>query len=115
MATREAYRAIRTIICLGRPAKTPPEISLPACAGCFSCLPKSGTFFNANEGSHEAAEGLREMALTDKQSDLYDQDEAKRRFEAALRGARLAGHKPMTAVPKKRKPSQDKSGETQAI
>jgi hypothetical protein len=81
-------------------------------------LPKSGKFLDANEVSHEpyeAAEDLREMALNDKQSDFYDQDEAKRRFEAALRGARLAGHKPMTAVPKKRKPSQDNSGETQAI
>ena len=52
--------------------------------------------------------------MSDKQSDFYDQDEAKRRFEAALRGARVAGHKPMTAVPKTRK-AQDKSGETQAI
>jgi hypothetical protein len=58
---------------------------------------------------------LKEIALNDKQSEFYDKDEAKRRFEAALRGARVAGHKPMTAVPKKRKTSQDKSGETQAI
>jgi hypothetical protein len=53
--------------------------------------------------------------LNDKQSEFYDKDEAKRRFEAALRGARVAGHKPMTDVPKKRKASQEKSGETQAI
>jgi len=50
---------------------------------------------------------LREIALNNKQSEFYDKDEAKRRFEAALRGARVAGHKPMTDVPKKR-PSQAK-------
>jgi len=27
--------------------------------------------------------------------DRYDEKEAQRRFEAALRGARIAGHKPM--------------------
>jgi hypothetical protein len=45
---------------------------------------------------------LNEIALNNKQSEFYDKDEAKRRFEAALRGARVAGHKPMTDVPKKR-------------
>jgi hypothetical protein len=53
--------------------------------------------------------------LNNTQSEFYDQDEARRRFEAALRGARVAGHKPMTDVPKKRKAPQDKSEEKQAI
>jgi hypothetical protein len=45
---------------------------------------------------------LNGIALKNKQSEFYDKDEAERRFEAALRGARIAGHKPMTDVPKKR-------------
>jgi hypothetical protein len=36
------------------------------------------------------------------QSDTYTEKEAKARFEAALRGARITGHKPMTDIPKKR-------------
>jgi hypothetical protein len=32
----------------------------------------------------------------------FSEDEKKERFAAALRGARIAGHKPMTDVPKKR-------------
>ena len=34
--------------------------------------------------------------------DEYSPEEAKERMAAALRGARIAGHKPMTAIPKKR-------------
>jgi hypothetical protein len=35
-------------------------------------------------------------------SEQYEGEEAKARFEAALRGARITGHKPMTDIPKKR-------------
>jgi hypothetical protein len=38
-------------------------------------------------------------------NDKYDEKEAQRRFEAALRGARIAGHKPMKPAGKK-KPAQ---------
>lgn len=37
----------------------------------------------------------------DSASDKYSEKEAKERFEAALRGARIAGHKPMKAQTKK--------------
>jgi hypothetical protein len=40
--------------------------------------------------------------MTDKKNDQYSAQEAKQRFEAALRGARVAGHKPMSDLPKKR-------------
>lgn len=33
----------------------------------------------------------------------YSEDEAKRQFEAALRGAREVGHEPMKDIPSKRK------------
>jgi hypothetical protein len=33
--------------------------------------------------------------------DQFSPTEAKQRFEAALRGARLVGHKPMKDIPKK--------------
>jgi hypothetical protein len=56
----------------------------------------------------------KEIALNNKQSEFYDKDEAKRRFEAALRGARITGHKPMAEIPKKRKKSQDESRTDQA-
>lgn len=36
--------------------------------------------------------------MSQKSSDSYSPQESKERFEAALRGARLAGHKPMSAV-----------------
>jgi hypothetical protein len=39
----------------------------------------------------------------------FDENEAKKRFEAALRGARIAGHKPMTDIPKKREASKPTS------
>ena len=35
--------------------------------------------------------------MTVKKSDEYSQQEMRRRFEAALKGARLAGHMPMKA------------------
>jgi hypothetical protein len=35
--------------------------------------------------------------------DEYDREEAKKRFEAALRGARMAGHKPKDSVTPKTK------------
>jgi hypothetical protein len=34
--------------------------------------------------------------------DEYDKEEAKKRFEAALRGARIAGHKPMESLTQKK-------------
>jgi hypothetical protein len=34
-------------------------------------------------------------------SDLFDEKEAKARFEAALRGARITGHKMMADIPKR--------------
>jgi hypothetical protein len=52
--------------------------------------------------------------LNTKQSEFYDKDEAKRRFEAALRGARIAGHKPMADIPKKRRKSQVEPRKDQA-
>lgn len=50
------------------------------------------------------------MALTKRgDGDHYTKDEAARRFEAALRGARIAGpkHKP-SVTPKRRGPQQRK-------
>jgi hypothetical protein len=50
-----------------------------------------------------------------KDKELFDAKETKARFEAALRGARLTGHKPMSDIPKKRaskkKKSKKKSGQ----
>jgi hypothetical protein len=36
-----------------------------------------------------------------KANDQFSAAESKRRVEAALRGARIAGHKPMNDIPKK--------------
>ena len=45
----------------------------------------------------------------------YDQKEAKRRFEAALRGARVAGHKPQTEMKVgKAKPKRAKQGKSKS-
>ena len=46
--------------------------------------------------------------MTVKKSDEYSQQEMRRRFEAALKGARLAGHMPMKAkkAAKKTKPKK---------
>jgi hypothetical protein len=43
-----------------------------------------------------------------KSDDLYPEKEAQQRFEAALRGARIAGHKPMSSIPRKRPKTQRK-------
>lgn len=45
------------------------------------------------------------MARSPKVEDEYSDEEAKARFDAALRGARIAGHKPMKPAGKK-KPTQ---------
>jgi hypothetical protein len=37
------------------------------------------------------------MARSQKSDDQYSDEEAKERLVAALRGARIAGHKPLTA------------------
>jgi hypothetical protein len=50
------------------------------------------------------------MSPSDRSSDKYSAQEAQQRFEAALRGARGAGHKPMESLkakPKKRKPKKE--------
>lgn len=39
--------------------------------------------------------------MADKDSIQYNTEEAKRRFESALKGARIAGHKPMESLTKK--------------
>ena len=38
----------------------------------------------------------------------YTEEETRLRVEAAVRGARIAGHKPMKGAPKKRRPSTRK-------
>jgi hypothetical protein len=42
-------------------------------------------------------------------SDQYSSEETQRRFEAALRGARKVGHKPMKDIPKKRAKPKSKA------
>ena len=46
--------------------------------------------------------------MTDKKTDEFSEQEMRRRFEAALKGARLAGHVPMKAkkAEKKTKPKK---------
>jgi hypothetical protein len=39
--------------------------------------------------------------------DQYSEAETQRRFEAALRGARKVGHRPMKDIPKTRRTSKD--------
>jgi hypothetical protein len=48
------------------------------------------------------------MSNKSKSDDQFSQREARRRFEAALRGARAAGHKPMAEISpaKKREPGK---------
>ena len=48
-----------------------------------------------------------------KAEDQYSDDEAKKRFVAALHGARIAGHKPMESLIKK-KPKAKKAAKKQA-
>ena len=53
--------------------------------------------------------GVSDMAKSpDKVEDEYSQEEAKARFDAALRGARIAGHKPMKPAAKKKTASLKK-------
>jgi len=40
--------------------------------------------------------------MGDKKDEVYSDEEAKRRFEQALRGAKIAGHKPMKEISPKR-------------
>ena len=42
------------------------------------------------------------MARSQKSDDQYSDEEAKERLVAALKGARLAGHKPMESLIKKK-------------
>jgi hypothetical protein len=42
------------------------------------------------------------MARSQKSDDQYSDEEAERRLVAALRGARIAGHKPMESLIKKK-------------
>jgi hypothetical protein len=47
--------------------------------------------------------------MDDPKSDQsFDKGEAKRRFEAALKGARIAGHKPMQSLTRKKTKAQSK-------
>jgi hypothetical protein len=43
-----------------------------------------------------------DLIVSIKESEQYSDEEAKRRFEAALRGARKVGHEPMKDIPQKR-------------
>jgi len=47
------------------------------------------------------------MTKTDIEKE-FSEHETKRRFEAALRGARLAGHKPMESLTRKKAKAQPK-------
>jgi hypothetical protein len=42
--------------------------------------------------------------MAKKPPDEYSEKEAAERLAAALRGARIVGHKPMKDIPRKRKP-----------
>jgi hypothetical protein len=44
--------------------------------------------------------------------DSFSEREATRRLEAALRGARIAGHKPMSAISPKRQKAKKKRTST---
>jgi RNase P/RNase MRP subunit POP5 len=46
--------------------------------------------------------------MTDKKDDQFSEEEAQRRFDAALRGARVAGHKPKEIVTRKHSGTQRK-------
>ena len=54
----------------------------------------------------------RGIALSNGQFEFFDRDEAERRFEAALRGARITGHKPKTDIPKKHRKAQAERNKT---
>jgi hypothetical protein len=46
--------------------------------------------------------------MTKKETGQFTPEEARKRFEAALRGARIAGHKPKDSMTPKRKKAQRK-------
>jgi hypothetical protein len=46
--------------------------------------------------------------MGNEKSERYNKDEAKLRFEAALRGARTAGHKPMESLTRSKPKTQRK-------
>jgi hypothetical protein len=53
------------------------------------------------------------MTGTQRTDDKYSEEEAQRRLEAALRGARVAGHKPMkNMTPKRASPQRKKAKES---
>jgi len=52
--------------------------------------------------AHFGDEALYKKVMAKKPDDQYSEKEIKQRFEAALRGARIAGHKPMSEVSPKR-------------
>jgi hypothetical protein len=51
--------------------------------------------------------------MTNKKDEHYSAQEAQRRFEAALRGARIAGHKSKEIVTNKRSRPQQKKKQKQ--
>jgi hypothetical protein len=44
--------------------------------------------------------------MTEKEPEQFNPKEAQERFEAALKGARLAGHKPMESLTRKKTKAQ---------
>jgi len=53
---------------------------------------------------------IRGSAMRKKKDEPFGEKESQRRFEAALRGARVVGHKPMKGISPKRPKSQPKPG-----
>ena len=49
------------------------------------------------------------MKTSSRSADQFSDEEAKRRFEAALRGARITGHKPLKDKPKVKKAKAKKA------
>ena len=47
--------------------------------------------------------------MTQKESERFDPEEARKRFEAALKGARIAGHKPMESLTQKKPKAKKKN------
>ena len=59
----------------------------------------------------QSSEGLMAQKVSKtKDEDGFTETEARQRFEAALRGARITGHKPMTDIPKRALKKAKKSG-----
>jgi hypothetical protein len=50
--------------------------------------------------------------MSDKSDDSYGPEEAQQRFRAALKGARIAGHKPMESLARKKAKAQPKKRKT---